>query len=71
LIICKKAGGVTGPGTASVTFANDGTVTGVALEPPYAGTPAGDCVTNQLRRVKANPWTGAPQTVRHAFEVPK
>lgn len=56
---------------ASVTFAADGTVSNVALEPPYAGTNEGSCVTSQFRRAKVNPFNGAPHTVRHAFEVPK
>jgi len=71
LVICKKEGGVTGPGNASVTFSPDGTVASVSLDPPYAGTKEGDCVAAQLRRAKVNPYNGGAQTVRHAFEVPK
>jgi hypothetical protein len=71
LAFCKKEGGVTGPGKASVTFASDGSVAGVALDPPYAGTREGDCVTSQFKRAKVSPFVGAPQTVRHSFEVPK
>lgn len=71
LAFCKKEGGVTGPGNASVTFAIDGSVAGVALDPPYAGTSEGNCVASQFRRAKVNPFTGAPQTIRHSFEVPK
>ena len=71
LAFCKKEGGVTGPGNASVTFAIDGSVAGVALDPPYAGTSEGNCVAGQFRRAKVAPFTGAPQTIRHSFEVPK
>jgi eukaryotic-like serine/threonine-protein kinase len=71
LAFCKKEGGVTGPGNASVTFANDGSVAGVAVDPPYAGTSEGNCVASQFRRAKVTPFTGPPQTVRHGFEVPK
>jgi serine/threonine-protein kinase len=70
LVICNK-GGVSGPGSASVTFANDGTVASVSVDAPYAGTKEGDCAAAQFRRAKVNPFTGAPQTVRHSFEVPK
>ncbi|AKU99259.1 serine/threonine protein kinase [Labilithrix luteola] len=70
LVICKK-GNVTGPGTASVTFGTDGTVTNVTIDPPYAGTKEGDCAAGQFRRVKVNPFVGSPQTVRHSFDVPK
>ena len=71
LSFCKKEGGVTGSGNASITFANDGSVAGVALDPPFAGTKEGDCVSAQFRRAKVSPFTGPPQTVRHGFEVPK
>ena len=71
LAFCTKEGGVTGPGNASVTFGNDGSVAGVALDPPYAGTPAGNCVAGQFRRAKVNAYTGAPQSVRISFDVPK
>ncbi len=71
LVFCKKEGGVTGPGTASVTFATDGSVSGVSMDPPYAGTPAGDCVAGHFRRTKISPFQGAPQTLKHSFQVPK
>jgi serine/threonine protein kinase len=71
MIICKKDGSVSGPGNATVTFAPEGTVTSVILEPPYLGTPQGDCAAGQFRRVKIPPYTGSPQTIRHFFEVPK
>jgi serine/threonine protein kinase len=71
LVICQKGSGVSGPGTASVTFGTDGTVSAVAIDPPYAGTKEGDCAAAQFRRAKVNAFTGSPQTVRHSFEVPK
>jgi hypothetical protein len=72
LVICgNKGGGVSGPGNASVTFASDGSVSAVSLDPPYAGTKEGDCAAGQFRRAKITPFTGAPQTVRHSFDVPK
>jgi len=71
LVFCKKEGGVTGPGTASVTFATDGTVSSVTMDPPYAGTPAGDCVAGHFKRTKVSPFQGSPQTLKHSFEVPK
>ncbi|MBX3190042.1 MAG: protein kinase [Labilithrix sp.] len=71
LVFCKKEGGPTGPGNATVTFGTDGAVSGVHVDPPFAGTPTGDCVAAQLRRAKVNAFSGTPQTVRHSFEVPK
>jgi len=71
LVFCKKEGGVTGPGTATVTFSPDGSVASVAMDAPYAGTPTGDCVAGQFKRQKTNAWQGSPQSVKHSFEVPK
>jgi hypothetical protein len=62
---------VNGPGNATVTFSPDGSVKGVVLEPPYLGTPQGDCAAGQFRRAKIPPYQGTPQTIRHYFEVPK
>ncbi|MDB5219857.1 MAG: serine/threonine protein kinase [Myxococcaceae bacterium] len=71
LVICQKGSGVSGPGSASVTFAPDGSVSAVSVDPPYAGTKEGDCAAAQFRRAKVGAFTGSPQTVRHSFEVPK
>ena len=71
LVFCKKADGVTGPGTASVTFGSDGAVTEVKMQPPYAGTPAGECVAGQYRRTKVSPFQGSPRTITQQFDVPK
>jgi hypothetical protein len=71
LVFCKKEGGVTGPGTALITWNTDGTVSGVILDPPYAGTPTGDCVSGQFKRSKINSFQGSPQALKHSFEVPK
>jgi serine/threonine protein kinase len=70
LLFCNK-NGLTGPGTASVTFNPDGTVGAVALDAPYAGTPAGTCVSGQFKRTKVTPFQGSPQTLKHSFDVPK
>ena len=71
LAFCKHEGGVTGPGSANVTFAPDGSVSSVGVDPPYAGTKEGDCVASQFRRVKISPFIGSPATVKFPFEVPK
>jgi len=70
LVACKQPGGATGPGYANVTFGSDGSVTSVAVEPPYGGTKEGDCVASQFRRVKVNSFEGAPQNIRHSFSIP-
>jgi hypothetical protein len=70
LVFCSKKG-QTGPGTASVTFSPDGSVSAVNMDAPYAGTAAGDCVSGQFRRTKVSSFQGAPQTLKHSFDVPK
>jgi hypothetical protein len=70
LVFCNTKG-VTGPGSANITFSPDGTVGTVALDPPYGGTPAGDCVTGQFKRQKVTPFQGSPHTIKHTFDVPK
>jgi serine/threonine protein kinase len=68
---CKKEGGVSGPGSATVTFNPDGSVASVAMDAPYAGTPTGDCVKGLFQRSKTKPWKGSPQSVKTSFDVPK
>ena len=70
LVICHKDGAVTGAGTALITFATDGSVAGVVVQPPYAGTKEGDCAAKQFQRAKITAFSGDPKTVKHAFEVP-
>ncbi len=70
LVICHKEGGVTGAGTALITFAPDGSVAGVVVQPPYAGTKEGDCAAKQFQRAKVTAFSGDPKTVKHSFEVP-
>ena len=71
LVFCKKEGGVTGPGSATVTFNPDGSVGGVAMDPPYAGTPTGECVSGQFKRAHMRSFQGSAQSVKHTFDVPK
>lgn len=71
LVICKRAGGPSGRGSAAVTFAPAGNVSSVVLTVPFVGTPVGACVTGQLLRVKVPAFTGGPQPVAYTFTVPK
>jgi serine/threonine-protein kinase len=71
LAFCRRDGGRVGAGNALVTFGVDGNVVTVALDPPYAGTKEGDCVAAQFRRVRVPAFLGRPQTLRHAFDIPK
>jgi serine/threonine protein kinase len=71
LVYCRKPDEPTGPGSATVTYSPEGTVTSVILDPPYAGTKAGDCVAGQFKRAKINSFQGTSQTIKHSFDVPK
>jgi len=68
---CKSPDGPSGKGSASVTFAPSGQVTGVGLTVPFEGTKVGACVRGQLMRVKTAPFVGTPQTIAYVFTVPK
>jgi hypothetical protein len=68
---CRRAGGPSGPGRASVTFAPSGTVTGVTLSGGFAGTPVGACVAGAFKGARVPPFGGSPVTVGRGFVVPE
>jgi serine/threonine protein kinase len=67
---CRR-GRVYGHASATVTFANDGSVDRVAVGPPLAGTPAGDCAAEALSSVHVAPFSGDPGSVSFKFNVPR
>jgi serine/threonine protein kinase len=71
ITMCKNDGGVTGPGAATVSFTTEGTVAGVALDPPYEGTKEGTCIKQLISRAKMAPYTGAFGRIRYTFNIPK
>ncbi len=71
LASCKNDNGVTGPGSATVSFTNEGSVAGVALDPPYEGTTEGACVVRLLSRAKTPPFQGPFGRLRYSFVLPK
>lgn len=68
---CKEKDGLGGPGTASISFAPSGDVTSVVIDPPYAGTTEGACITKLLARSKMAAYEGDPGTIRYRFSLPK
>jgi serine/threonine-protein kinase len=64
-----RHGRVWGNASASVTFANDGSVDKVVLAPPFAGTPTGTCVSDALSSVHVSPFAGAPGSVTVRYAV--
>jgi serine/threonine protein kinase len=64
-----RHGRVWGNASATVTFANDGSVDKVVLAPPFAGTPTGVCASEALASVHVAPFSGAPGSVTYRFNV--
>jgi len=67
---CKKPGGPTGPGKATVTFAPSGRVTTATVAGgSYAGTPVGGCVASVFRRAHVPAFSGSAVTVSKSFQI--
>jgi hypothetical protein len=66
---CQSTDGPTGKGHAILTFAPDGTVSGVELDEPFRDTEVGRCVIDELRQISVRPFAGGPVTVGKAFEI--
>ena len=66
---CGREDGPTGRGTATVTFAPNGSVSNVALSGKFAGTAVGSCVQAAFRRARLEPFSGGPVTLSRSFEV--
>jgi serine/threonine protein kinase len=64
---CRSAVGPSGRGAAHITFAPDGTVNNVTLDPPFAGTSRGACLAGLFRTARVPPFSGAPDPLTHAF----
>ncbi len=69
IVHCRR-GKVWGIASANVTFANDGTVSHVAVSVPFTGTATGQCVSDALSTAKVPPFAGKPGVVAYRFFVP-
>ena len=58
-----------GYASATVTFANDGSVDKVALGPPLAGSPTGTCAAEALATAHVAPFGGSPGSIKYRFYV--
>lgn len=67
---CKREGGPSGAGTASVTLSSEGTVSAVNVSAPFAGTPVGSCVQNAFRSARVPPFSGSSVTLSKSFRIP-
>jgi predicted Zn finger-like uncharacterized protein len=66
---CKEAGGPTGTGRVSITFAASGRPTSVAVTGDLAGTTVGSCVARLFRGSRVPAFSGEPVTVSKTFSV--
>jgi serine/threonine protein kinase len=65
---CKKGKGW-GTAVATVAFGNDGSVSHVAVGPPFGGTGTGGCVSDALQTAKMPPYGGKPGFIVYRFFV--
>ncbi|MEP7048870.1 MAG: serine/threonine-protein kinase [Pseudomonadota bacterium] len=68
---CKRPGGPTGAGTATITFSPEGPVKSVIISPPFAGTPVGQCVATVFRAAHVPPFSGSAFTLPKSFQIPE
>ncbi len=68
---CKRPGGPTGAGTATVTFSPDGPVKSVRVSTPFNGTAVGLCVATVFRGAHVPPFSGSSFTSPKGFEIPE
>jgi serine/threonine protein kinase len=68
---CRREGGPSGAGSASVTFSPDGPVSSVSLGAPFAGTAVGACVQNAFRSAHVPAFSGSAVTLSKSFRIPE
>src|SRR6478736_2682935 len=68
---CKREGGPSGSGSASITFSPDGPVKSVTVSAPFAGTPVGQCVATVFRGAHVPPFSGSSVTLPKSFQIPQ
>ena len=68
---CKREGGPSGSGSASITFSPDGPVKSVTVSAPFAGTAVGQCVAGMFRGAHVPPFSGSSVTLPKSFQIPQ
>jgi hypothetical protein len=69
--LCRRVGGQTGTGRVLVTIGPNGSVSGVSVQPPFAGTAVGSCVAAQFQRVTVPSFSGDPVILSKSFTIPE
>ena len=68
---CKRDGGPTGIGSASITFSPEGPVSSVSLSAPFGGTAVGNCVQTVFRNARVPAFSGSAVTLSKSFRIPE
>ncbi|HXK21030.1 MAG TPA: hypothetical protein VNG33_24635, partial [Polyangiaceae bacterium] len=68
---CKRDGGPSGAGSASVTFSPEGPVSSVSLSAPFAGTPVGACIQTVFKSAHVPAFSGSAVTLSKSFRIPE
>jgi hypothetical protein len=67
---CALPGGPAGNGRARITFAPDGAISSLEIEPPFADTEVGRCVAREMSRVSLPAFDGGPVSLGKHFDIP-
>ena len=67
--VCRRIPGPTGPGKVKLVFQPSGTVKTATIDPPYDGTPTGECVLKLFVQVTVPPFEGEPVSVAKTFRI--
>lgn len=66
---CATPRGPRGLGSVRVRFENDGHIARVTIGPPYAGTPAGECIAERFQAVSVPPFRNGPTAFNYTFDT--
>ena len=66
---CKEPGGPTGQASATVTFEPGGSVSGVTVGAPFAGSSTATCIVTTFKRARIAPFSGLPGTVSQVLSL--
>ncbi len=67
---CRREGGPSGTGSASITFSPEGPVSSVSVTAPFAGTPVGTCIQTVFRSAHVPAFSGSAVTLNKSFRIP-
>jgi hypothetical protein len=66
---CKEPGGPTGQASTTITFEPSGSVSGVTVGAPFAGSSTATCIVTTFKRAKIAPFSGLPGTVSQVISL--